>query len=90
MTDALSGGSFKLGTALATVILTILALWLVGSTADVFLLLFVAIIISLYLGAVRLKSVEEAQGDIVRVIRALEEAGQIVINRGAGGDEYVV
>ena len=53
MTDALSGGSFKLGTALATVILTILALWLVGSTADVFLLLFLAIIISLYLGAVR-------------------------------------
>jgi flagellar motor switch protein FliG len=42
------------------------------------------------LGPVRLKSVEEAQGDIVRVIRALEEAGQIVINRGAGGDEYVV
>jgi flagellar motor switch protein FliG len=39
---------------------------------------------------VRLKSVEEAQGDIVRVIRALEEAGQIVINRGAGGDVYVV
>lgn len=53
MTDALSGGSFKLGPALATVILTILALWLVGSTADVFLLLFLAIIISLYLGAVR-------------------------------------
>ena len=42
------------------------------------------------LGPVRLKSVEEAQGDIVRVIRALEESGQIVITRGAGGDEYVV
>jgi flagellar motor switch protein FliG len=42
------------------------------------------------LGAVRLKSVEEAQVDIVRVIRALEESGQIVINRGAGGDEYVL
>jgi flagellar motor switch protein FliG len=42
------------------------------------------------LGPVRLKTVEEAQGDIVRVIRALEEAGQIVITRGAGGDEFVV
>jgi flagellar motor switch protein FliG len=42
------------------------------------------------LGPVRLKSVEEAQGDIVRVIRALEESGQIVITRGAGGDEYIV
>jgi flagellar motor switch protein FliG len=42
------------------------------------------------LGPVRLKSVEEAQGDIVRVIRALEESGQIVITRGTGGDEYVV
>jgi flagellar motor switch protein FliG len=42
------------------------------------------------LGPVRLKSVEEAQGDIVRVIRALEDSGQIVIQRGGGGDEYVV
>jgi flagellar motor switch protein FliG len=40
------------------------------------------------LGAVRLKSVEEAQGAVVRVIRALEEAGQIVVAR-AGGDEFV-
>lgn len=39
------------------------------------------------LGAVRLKSVEEAQGGIVRVIRALEESGQLVLNRGA--DEFV-
>ena len=42
------------------------------------------------LGPVRLKTVEEAQGDIVRVIRALEEAGQIVITRGGGGDEFVL
>lgn len=40
------------------------------------------------LGAVRLKTVEEAQGSIVRVIRALEEAGQIVVAR-AGADEFV-
>ena len=40
------------------------------------------------LGPVRLKTVEEAQGGIVRVIRALEEAGQLVLSRGA--DEFVV
>ncbi len=40
------------------------------------------------LGPVRIKSVEEAQGAIVRVIRALEEAGQLVLARGA--DEFVV
>jgi flagellar motor switch protein FliG len=39
------------------------------------------------LGKVRLKSVEESQGAIVRVLRALEEAGQIVLTRSA--DEYV-
>ncbi len=53
MSDALGGQPFKLAPALATVILTILILWMVGTTASVFLLLFVAIIISLYLGAVR-------------------------------------
>ncbi|MEO8192843.1 MAG: AI-2E family transporter [Gemmatimonadales bacterium] len=53
MTDALGGQHFKLAPALATVILTVLALWMVGHTAGVFLLLFVAIILSLYLGAVR-------------------------------------
>jgi len=40
------------------------------------------------MGAVRLKTVEEAQAAVVRVIRALEEAGQIVIAR-AGSDEFV-
>ena len=39
------------------------------------------------LGAVRLKNVEEAQGAVVRVIRALEESGQIVLSRSA--DEFV-
>ena len=53
MTDVAGGQHFKLAPALATVILTILALWMVGTTASVFLLLFLAIIISLYLGAVR-------------------------------------
>jgi flagellar motor switch protein FliG len=40
------------------------------------------------MGPVRLKTVEEAQASVVRVIRALEEAGQIVIAR-AGSDEFV-
>ncbi len=39
------------------------------------------------LGPVRIKAVEEAQASVVRIIRALEEAGQIVLTRGA--DEYV-
>ncbi len=53
MTDQLGSGHFRLAPALTTVVLTVLLLWLVGSTASIFLLLFLAIIISLYLGAVR-------------------------------------
>ena len=41
------------------------------------------------LGPVRIKTVEESQGNVVRVIRTLEEAGQITLSRG-GGDEFVV
>jgi flagellar motor switch protein FliG len=40
------------------------------------------------LGPVKLKTVEEGQAGVVRVIRTLEEAGQIVMSRG--GDELVV
>jgi flagellar motor switch protein FliG len=40
------------------------------------------------LGPVKLKTVEEAQAGVVRVIRTLEEAGQIDMSRG--GDELVV
>jgi flagellar motor switch protein FliG len=39
------------------------------------------------LGPVRLKNVEEAQGAIVRVIRALEESGQLVLVRSQ--DEFI-
>jgi predicted PurR-regulated permease PerM len=53
LNDALGSQHFKLAPALTTVILTILILWMVGSTASVFLLLFLAIILSLYLGALR-------------------------------------
>lgn len=40
------------------------------------------------LGPVKLKTVEEAQAAVVRVIRTLEESGQIVMSRG--NDELVV
>ncbi|WP_226346425.1 flagellar motor switch protein FliG [Agilicoccus flavus] len=40
------------------------------------------------LGPVRLKQVEEAQAVVIRQIRSLEEAGEIVVSRG-GGDEFV-
>jgi flagellar motor switch protein FliG len=39
------------------------------------------------LGPVRLRDVEEARDNVVKVIRALEEAGQIVLSRS--GDEFV-
>ena len=42
-----------------------------------------------YMGPVRMKDVEEAQQQIVGVIRKLEDAGEIVISRG-GGDDLVV
>ncbi|RKD24198.1 flagellar motor switch protein FliG [Ammoniphilus oxalaticus] len=42
-----------------------------------------------YMGPVRLRDVEEAQGRIVGIIRRLEEMGEIIISR-AGGDELVV
>jgi predicted PurR-regulated permease PerM len=42
----------KLAPILTTVILTVLLLWMVGKTSAVFLLLFIAVILSLYLGAV--------------------------------------
>ena len=40
------------------------------------------------LGPVRMKRVNEAQATVVRVIRQLEEAGQLVLSRG--GDELVL
>jgi flagellar motor switch protein FliG len=42
-----------------------------------------------FLGPIRLREVEEAQQNIVRVIRRLDEAGEIIISRG-GEDEVVV
>jgi len=42
-----------------------------------------------YMGPVRLRDVEEAQGRIVSEIRRLEDIGEIVIARG-GGDDIIV
>ena len=42
-----------------------------------------------YMGPVRMKDVEEAQQQIVGIIRKLEDTGEIVISRG-GGDDLVV
>lgn len=42
------------------------------------------------MGPVRLRHVEEAQAVIIRLIRALEESGDIVVSRGGGGDDVVI
>jgi len=42
-----------------------------------------------FMGAVRLRDVEEAQQRIVNIIRRLEEIGEIIVARG-GGDEIIV
>lgn len=42
-----------------------------------------------FMGPVRLRDVEEAQQRIVSVIRRLEEAGEVIIARGAG-DEIII
>lgn len=42
-----------------------------------------------FLGAVRLRNVEEAQQRIVAQVRKLEESGQIQISRGGREDEFV-
>jgi predicted PurR-regulated permease PerM len=47
-----TAGRFRFAPLLAATIITILLLWMVGHAADIFLLLFLAILISLYLGAV--------------------------------------
>jgi predicted PurR-regulated permease PerM len=48
---AIAGPRFKFGPALAATVFTGLLLWITGQVADVFLLLFLGVLISLYLGA---------------------------------------
>ena len=50
-TGAREGSTFKFGPILAATVFTILLLWLAGQVAEVFLLLFLGILISLYLMA---------------------------------------
>ncbi|HEX6535899.1 MAG TPA: AI-2E family transporter [Gemmatimonadaceae bacterium] len=50
--SALSTGRFRFAPVLAGTILTVLLLLLLGRTAEIFLLLFIAVLFSLYLGAV--------------------------------------
>ncbi|HEX7940251.1 MAG TPA: AI-2E family transporter, partial [Gemmatimonadaceae bacterium] len=49
---ALSAGRSRFASALAATVLTVLLLLLFGRTAELFLLLFIAVLFSLYLGAV--------------------------------------
>ncbi len=51
-TPALPNGRFRFAPILTATVLTVLGLWLFSSVAQVFLLLFLGILISLYLGAV--------------------------------------
>ncbi|MEP6729136.1 MAG: AI-2E family transporter [bacterium] len=48
---AVVGSRFRFGPALAATVFTVLMIWLTGQVAEVFLLLFLGILISLYLGA---------------------------------------
>jgi len=43
-----------------------------------------------FMGPVRIKEVEEAQQKIVKIIKTLEEAGEIVISRGGNGEDIFV
>ena len=54
-------GRFKVAPIFAGAIITFLLLWLLGATADVFILLFIAVLLSLYLGSVRDLLVEHAR-----------------------------
>jgi len=50
--SALSTGRFRFGPVLAGTIVAVLLLLLLGSTAEIFLLLFLAVLFSLYLGSI--------------------------------------
>jgi predicted PurR-regulated permease PerM len=52
VTTTTAGRRFRIGPIITAVVLTVLLLWLLGATADIFLLLFIGILISLYLSAV--------------------------------------
>ena len=43
-----------------------------------------------FMGPVKRRAIEEAQGRIVAIVRRLEETGKIEISRGAGTDDELV
>ena len=53
MATSVAPARTRVAPVIAGVIISVLLLWMLGATAEVFLLLFIAVIISLYLGAVR-------------------------------------
>ena len=72
-----AGFNFRFGPALAATVFTALLLWLTGRVAEVFLLLFLGILISLYLGA--LAGVLHRR---LRVPERLSLLGAVVISAG--------
>lgn len=68
---------FRIGPILTATALTVLLLWLFGAAADVFLLLFAGILVSLYLGAVTDWIVRR-----LRVPRGLAFAAAIILTLG--------
>jgi flagellar motor switch protein FliG len=42
------------------------------------------------MGPVRLSDVEKAQGEIIKIVRKMEEEGKVVLGGGKGSDDVLV
>ena len=78
MTPAVAARSGRFGPLLVATVLTVLLLWLLGSVADVLILLFLGILIALYLGAVTDFLVER-----LRLGRGLAFAAALLLSAAA-------
>ena len=76
--SALSTGRFRFGPVLAGTIVAVLLLLLLGSTAEIFLLLFLAVLFSLYLG-----SIADAIHRRTQLDRRLAVALAVLVSLGA-------
>jgi predicted PurR-regulated permease PerM len=76
--SALFAGRFRFAPVLAGTIITVLLLLLVGATAQLFLLLFLAVLFSLYLGAIA-----DAACRRVRMPRRVAVLASVIITLGA-------
>jgi predicted PurR-regulated permease PerM len=76
--SALSTGRFRFGPVLAGTIVAVLLLLLLGSTAEIFLLLFLAVLFSLYLG-----SIADAISRRTQLDRRLAVALAVLVSLGA-------